>query len=281
MVGDVRTDDGLRSALVRLPSSGGWDGPLGRLVLAEVARRAAREARRVRTVADAADPEYARHLVGVAWECLETQTESVIGARSPWAYVHQVMARAAAVEASARDRMCSPDAARRDSGTAAPHTARRIDEATVLEAMTPLGGDPTGDAATTAAEQELFPARWDPALVDMVEQLVAEGADRATTIEAVEVLLDVLQTTTSRSRVHTTAYRSGELRSLLSRHQVRVLTDLLLGSRREGPRGSAWLLLRQARAEGRRLRLAEAPRPFRDRVVEFAATSCQPLAATA
>jgi hypothetical protein len=82
MVGDVRTDDGLRTALVRLTSSGGWNGPLGRLVLAEVSRRAAREARRTRAVADAADPDYAWHLVGVAWECLETQTESVVGARS-------------------------------------------------------------------------------------------------------------------------------------------------------------------------------------------------------
>jgi hypothetical protein len=149
----------------------------------------------------------------------------------------------------------------------------------VLDAVTPLAADPTGDAATASVEGALFPDRWDPALVDMVDQLVAEGADRATTIEAVEVLLDVLQTTTSRSRVHTAAYRSDELRSLLSRRQVQVLTNLLLGSRREGPRGSAWLLLREARANGHRLRLRQAPRPLRDRVAEFAATARQPLAA--
>jgi hypothetical protein len=41
----VRTDDGLRTALLTPPGSGGWEGPLGLTVLAEVVRRAAREAR--------------------------------------------------------------------------------------------------------------------------------------------------------------------------------------------------------------------------------------------
>lgn len=242
---DLRTDPGLRESLIDLTHDGGWNGPAGRAVLYEFRRLADAIARRAFRGSDIYDPHLVDDLVSVAWEVAHEQTSQVIGADRPWAYVASAMTRAAATEIRAAELLTAPRAAR-DLAGQGQRTARRLgSSAAWLDSIPPRHIDAA-------------PLRqWNPALRALHSELIRAGAPTVLAAEAIDMALDVLQLTLRRSWLHHTAYRDARLGASLSRTQVRALMDLLIGSRRDGPDGSAWLALRRAVAVGRQPTLAE------------------------
>lgn len=237
---DVRTNSGLRNALLELSDARRWNTPLGRQVIAAVGSRARVVAARCSGAADTPRPDMAQTLVGYAWEVLVTQREQVIGARSSWAYVTTAMTRFASAEVRATDLLTS-GAKARGAIDAAAHTATRV------------GDKPMADSGSEVllGTTHMPPVDdWDLGLTALHDQLVRAGANAAAAREAISSGLDILNTTTRRTHLHTHAYRCQRLLGMLGRTGTCALMNLLIGSRREGPAGSAWLALRDAARAG-------------------------------
>ena len=243
---DIRTDQGLRNTLLELSDAGAWNGPTGRALLSHFRRLADAVARRAFRHGDVVDPHLVDHLVSVAWEVTHEQTAQVVAADRPWAYVATAMTRAATSQIRAAGLLTAPRAAT-DLARQAHRTARR------------LGAMPAwlDDVASAHPRDATAPRRWDPALRVLHGELVGAGAPTDASAEAIDLALDVLQQTMRRSWLHHTAYRDPRLSTALSRTQVRALMDLLIGSRRDGPPGSAWLALRRAVSAGKKPILAD------------------------
>ncbi|PSL08184.1 hypothetical protein CLV30_101151 [Haloactinopolyspora alba] len=245
MIFDVRTDDGLRQALARMPQEGGWDGPLGRVVISALWDKASALVNRQRS--DVRDAHRVPHLVGLGWEYLAQHAAYVAGARSPWAVLHTVMRRQARAAELGDELGVSERRARESTRTerrVEAHTATRLG---VDHPPTDHVGDPTQDP-TAGAAVPAWTGGWDAALRELRDQLVAAGAPAAATDDAISAVLDVLSTV-RRSHAHTEVYQSTRLDGL-DRDQRRALLELLIGTRRGGPASSAWLALRQAPERG-------------------------------
>lgn len=271
---DVRTDDGLREALVRVPADGGWDGPIGRAVVDALEQVAYRWVRR----SDIVDSQLAKHLVGVAWEFLATNTETVVGARSPWSLLHAAMRRRGAAEVLGAELCTSARHARKLSETAvrlrlaAPvHTAARVSVETsgIFDAGSDVSADdPVGDQAVRLGDPDGV-SGWDDALRMIYRVLVRAGAPPKQTAEAITAVVDVIGSAESRSRMHTAVYQSPQL-GCLSHDQRRALAELLIGTRRGSPESSVWLTLHRALDGGEQPDVHTHP-GFASRVDAFAA----------
>lgn len=248
MIFDVRTDDGLREALARVPTDGGWDGPVGRLIVAALRGKASELVNRQRS--DVRDPHRVAHLVGHGWEYLATYTTSVAAAHSPWGMLHTAMRRHARAAELADELGVSEQTAKeltRSQRRIEAHTATRLGVDQPPMRRHEQADDPTGDAVTAETELE-EPDDWDDALRLLRDQLVAAGAPPTQTDRAISGVLDVLSSV-RRSHAHTAVYRSNRLEGL-NHDQRRALVELLIGTRRGGPATSAWLSLRRAPDRG-------------------------------
>jgi hypothetical protein len=251
VITDIRTDVGLREALVLLPKRGGWNGPMGQRILMEVRRRARAIVARVARMSHVPQEDLADDLVAFAWEMLSVRLDSVIGAGSPWGVVTTALLRRARNEARAAELLNGSRAARREVEVYAAKAARRYGDWTQLEAHFREVVGPGDDSKASLNE-------WDAGLKALHAELVAAGAPPKAAEEAIEGALELLERGVRRSWVHHAAYRDRRLTAQMNRTQVRALMDLLIGSRRHGAAGSAWLALRQAAQEGRPPRIADA-----------------------
>ncbi|NED96826.1 hypothetical protein G1H11_16075 [Phytoactinopolyspora alkaliphila] len=257
MISDIRTDDGLRDALGRLPAEGGWDGPLGRRIVATLAA-AARHWVRSHTY-DVVDPHRREHLTGVAWEFVATNTSAVIAARSPWGLLITAMRHHAAAEALADELSTSARHAKnlleekvRARLPTPLHSAVRPGLAHETTATQPASSKTNDDPVSHEVLAHLEPdptADWDNALRALYDELLAAGAPSEKTAAAIENVIDASCSTTSRSRMHTAVYRSTSMLDL-THAQRRALTELLIGTRRGGPEQSTWLAIRRSIASG-------------------------------
>ncbi|NEE01209.1 hypothetical protein [Phytoactinopolyspora halotolerans] len=254
---DVRTDDGLREALDEIVSGGGWDGRLGRHLLDALGEASHRWALRRSDVVDA---DLATHLVGVAWEFIATHLEMVKGARSPWRLIHVRMRQHASTEVRAEELCTSARHARKlgESAVRARHaaslrTAARVSPEQMAffdaEVRDRSVMDPVSEQVLQLSEPAGM-ADWDEALRSVHAALVAAGAPPLETAEAISAVVDSVSKAESRSRTHTTVYRSPQL-EWLSPAQRRALAALLIGTRRGGPPSSTWLELHRSHLRDR------------------------------
>ena len=278
---DVSTDRGLQTALLVMETSQAWESALGRAVIDQVHLRARATASAVRRSCDVAMGDLVQALVGRGWEVLVTQREELIDVDRPWGVVVRAMSRAAARDARAAELLTSSSASR-FAVVGGWHTARRfgLDSATVTDRANDAVADPTGEAAVEDRDVD-GTAAWDPALRTLRDELVAAGAPPAMAVEVLAAALDVLSMTTRRSHVHFTAYRDERLTRMLNRAQIRALMDLLIGSRREGPEGSAWLALRAAGRSDQSASLLDAHPQSMSRVQTIAQAWALPAVAAA
>jgi O-acetyl-ADP-ribose deacetylase (regulator of RNase III) len=86
--GDVYTNDGLRAALAQVRREGGWEGPTGSAVIGALRSVAHRW---IAPHGAITDPHRVEHLIGLAWEFLATETDTVLRARSPWSLLRASM----------------------------------------------------------------------------------------------------------------------------------------------------------------------------------------------
>ncbi len=248
MIFDVRTDDGLRQALTRVPREGGWDGPIGRVVITALWGKASGLVARQRS--DVRDAHRVQHLVGLGWEYLAQHTSYVVAAGSPWAVLHTVMRLQARTAELGDELGVSERRAReltRSERRVEAHTATRLGVERAPLQKRRQASDLVDDAAPGESDPE-DTAGWDAALRELRDQLVAAGAPPAATDRAISAVLDVLSTA-RRSHAHTEVYRSSQLDGL-DHEQRRALVELLIGTRRDGPGSSAWLALRRAPERG-------------------------------
>ncbi|SDT37592.1 hypothetical protein [Jiangella sp. DSM 45060] len=251
MITDIRTDEGLREALVLLPTRGGWNGPAGRLILAEVRRRAVTLAARVQRTSDIREESLPDDMVSFAWEVLSSRRDSVIGAGSPWGVVTTALLRRARNEVRAAELLSGSRVARREVEKHGSKTVSRYGDWAEIEAR-------VQDAWGSADARKTAQFEWDEGLKALHAELVAAGAPARAARDAIEGALELLEHGVRRSWLHHVAYRDVRLAAQMSRTQVRALMDLLIGSRRHGAAGSAWLALRQAAQDGRPAKIAEA-----------------------
>lgn len=272
---DVRTDAGLRAALTQVRSDGDWDSPTGRLVVH--ALRAASRRWQARH-ADVVDPHRIEHLVGAAWEMVATHVDAVIGARSPWAFIHAAMWHVSCSTVLADDLGVSERHARHllQSRTLSTlpklHTTVRLGTSQTMEYVPAHTGDSSSDPVADEALDHIEPdptADWDDALKILHDELVSAGAPSVPAAEAIRAAVEAAASTDSPSRMHTQVYRSG-LAGGLDRDQLRALAELVIGTRRGGPGESAWWMLRRSLADGERPALREHPK-LAARVERFAA----------
>lgn len=237
MIFDVRTDDGLRQALARVPWEGAWDGPIGRLIITALWGKASGLVNRQRS--DVHDAHRVQHLVGLGWEYLAQHTAYVVAARSPWAVLHTVM-RLHARTAELGDELGVSERRAREL----TRSERRVEAHTA----TRLGMERAPMQKHRQTSEPEIADDWDAALRELRDQLVVAGAPPVVTDHAISAVLDVLSTV-RRSHAHTEVYRSSQLDGL-DHDQRRALVELLIGTRRDGPGSSAWLALRQAPERG-------------------------------
>ncbi|SDU17526.1 hypothetical protein [Jiangella alkaliphila] len=255
---DASTDEGLKRALRKLHTAEDWNGPVGRAVIDQLRLRALAVVRASRASADLTVAHLVDGLISIGWEIATAQRADILAADRPWGLIVRALARAAVQEVRSAELVTSGDGTRW-AVAGGWHTARRLgmDGAQVTDRLVPARHDPTGDAVTESRPDD--PAvRWDPGLIGLRDELVATGSPRALATELISAALDVLQLTRRRSHVHYTAYRDERLARLLATHQIRALVDLLIGTRRDGPAGSAWLALREAAQAGGPVSLADA-----------------------
>lgn len=233
-------------------------------------------ARGARRSCDVSMAELVDSLVGLGWEVLVAQRDDLVRAERPWGVVVKAMSRAASRDARAAELLTSTGSrAVIDGGW---HTARRFGLDTHAADGAGSDFDPTGDAAVGGSDDD-GTATWDAALRGLRDELVAAGVPVASATEVLASALDVITSTKRRSYVHHTAYRDERLTSMLNREQIRCLIDMLIGSRREGPAGSAWLAMREAAASGSTASLKNAhPQSFA-RVRAIAQAWATPVAA--
>ncbi|WP_053203997.1 hypothetical protein [Jiangella muralis] len=255
---DASSDDGLKRALRQLRTAEDWNGPVGRAVIDQLRLRALAVVRASRASADLAVTYLVDGLISVGWEIATAQRTDILAADRPWGLIVRALARAAVQEVRSAELVTSGDGTRW-AMAGGWHTARRLgmDGAQVTDRLVSAGHDPTAETVTEARSDDPM-ARWDPGLIGLRSELVAAGAPHNMATELISAALDVLQLTRRRSHVHYTAYRDPRLARLLTTHQIRALVDLLIGARREGPAGSAWLALRDAARAGRQVSLAAA-----------------------
>jgi hypothetical protein len=251
VITDIRTDEGLREALALLPTRGGWNGPTGRLILAEVRRRAVTVAAKVQRTSDVREAGLADDMVSFAWEVLSSRRDSVASASSPWGVVTTTLLRRARNEIRAAELLSGSRVARREVERHASKTVSRYGDWAEIEARVQEVSRSAGDPATVSND-------WDEGLKALHAELIAAGAPPRAARDAIEGALELLERGVRRSWVHHMAYRDVRLTAQMSRTQVRALMDLLIGSRRHGAAGSAWLALRQAAQDGRPAKIAEA-----------------------
>lgn len=248
----MRTDEGLRQALGMLAASGNWEGPLGRRVLEQMRLRAMVIAHRVCSDShvSANGNDLADDIVGRAWEAFILRPQDILGSQRPWKVLATILAVAARGEYLA-------DA----FGTNARAARRYVSDSF----RSPLRTDIERDFVHQSAGPLVSGGwRWDVGLRALHDELVREGAPPRLAVEAINAALDILGESMRRSWIHTRAYRDERLTRMLSHDQIRALIDLLIGSRREGSEGSAWLALRDAAQDARPLRLADVhPRSVR------------------
>jgi hypothetical protein len=231
-VTDVRTDEGLRAAVREVVRCASWEIPAGRRLLTELRVRSARRAAAVsRRVSVDLSVGLVDDMTSLAWELLATQTQSVLGAEQPWAYLMSAAAQALTNEARAQRYLTGSSTVR---GAGRVHVPRHVNPigAAAAEVETELYGhaaamcleSPRPVAAGTKR------ARWLDAFVGL---LAEHGADRAVTSAAVDRISELAQTT---SAWRETVVRRDQVLSRLGLcpDQAGALSALVFGSRRSG-----------------------------------------------
>lgn len=249
-VSDVRTDDGLSTALAAVNAARSWEGPAGSMVLEEVRRRAVRVAAHVASKTGVrCDRTLVHDVVAAAWAVLSTQTQQVGAAERRWAYVMSAAGKTVLSEAWGQRHLTSATKAR---GEARAWMPRHVDPVGV--AGTDLDRVLQQPLATPAASQVGDPG---PAgmVGEFVDVLVAAGADRATATAAVDRMSELLPNWPN--RWETTARRDPVLADLgLSPDQASALVALLAGSRRSGRSDGLLAAIRDAHDTGRPLEVS-------------------------
>jgi hypothetical protein len=194
-------------------------------------------------------------MTSLAWELLATQTQSVLGAEQPWAYLMSAAAQALTNEARAQRCL---------TGTATIRGAGRVH---VPRHMNPIG------ASAAEVESELFghPALTCPELrrpagttragwFDAFVGLLAEyGADPVVTVAAVDRISELADTESK--WWETVARRDPVLARLgLCPDQAGALAGLLFGSRRSGRSDGLLKDVIDAHQRGSRAELTPAQR---------------------
>jgi hypothetical protein len=231
-VTDVRTDEGLRAAVREVARCASWEIPAGWRLLTELRVRSARRAAAVsRRVSVDLSVELVDDMMSLAWELLATQTQSVLGAEQPWAYLMSAAAQALTNEARAQRYLTGNSTIR---GAGRVHVPRHVNPigAAAAEVETEL----YGHAAATCPESPrpvvagTKRASWLDAFVDL---LAEHGADPAVTSAAVDRISELAETT---SAWRETVVRRDQVLSRLGLcpDQAGALSALVFGSRRSG-----------------------------------------------
>lgn len=264
-LGDLRTGEGLREALRRLPAEGGWSGPLGRRVLIAVGDLCGRLAVSVERRVEGCyhDPDRAADLTARAWELLTTSREVIIGAANPWAYLTRSVLRAG-VNAGVGDRLLVRDVVVRGGGARSVLPPIRVgDEVRALDRCPgpydPPASPPLGESRHA-----------DSSLAALVEVLVAAGAQERVTWAAIDRIADVVS-------MHRHGRREAAVTSDrvlaelgLSSEQSSALLALLTGTRRGGVEQSLWLRLRKQPRDERGRYAATVTPAVRARIQRYA-----------
>jgi hypothetical protein len=282
---DPHSDERLRQAVRALGSSGSWDQPAGRRLLAEIRRRAARNAAHVASSTGVAT---SRGLVDdvllAAWTVLHRHGDKVLVAERPWAYLmssaqkqvidevraQQLLTNAATVRGRAREVLPSivrpVGTTASDLAAAFRHEPRGEDASGTKRKVVPQIGrhDHTPLVAPRTEFAEIGePAGREPWFVAFVDLLVDHGADQTVTVAAVDRLADLFAV----SYVgwwEWAARRDPILAHLgLSPDQCGALVALLAGSRRyrhNGKQDSLLAAVRSATENGPPVQLSRSQR---------------------
>ena len=255
-VADVRTDQGLRTALAEVTRSCSWEAQSGVMILDEVRRRGVRLAAHVASRTGArGDRGLVDDVVASAWTVMSTQTDQVLGADRPWSYVMAAAGRMVRAEAWSQRFLTSPTRVR---GEARGWMPRHVDAigATAQE-LESLPGRGHLDASPIDVDHAPPRCGWLDAFVSV---LVNAGADPASTAAAVDRVSEVL-TSVDSHRWETAARRDPVLAGLgLSPVQGGALVALMSGSRRSGRSDSLLVAVRAAHETGEPVVLTFAQR---------------------
>jgi hypothetical protein len=265
---DLRIDEGLRQAVRAVGESDSWDRPVGRRLLAEIRRRAVRNAAHVAVATGAA---MGRGLVDdvllAAWLVLRRDSDKVLSAARPWAYLMTSAQKQVLDEVRAQQLLTNTASIRGRAREVLPSVVRPVgttatDLATVFR-HEPRGTDPAGDPARIArqvrkheqsplvagGEQDTSAPLRDrePWFVAFIDLLVDMGADEAVTV-AVDRLADLFGVTYV-GWWEWAARRDRVLAQLgLSPDQCGALVALIAGSRRYRHNGKRDSLLGAVRS---------------------------------
>ena len=297
---DLRTEEGMRHAVRAISQSGSWDQAAGRRLLAEIRRRAARNAAHVATATGVAmERGLVDDVLLAAWLVLRRHGDKVLAAARPWAYLMSSAQKQVLDEVRAQQLLTNTASIRGRAREVLPSVVRPIgttttDLATALR-HEPRGADRTGDAARMVRQvrqhnqQPLVAGsgaaggpiplakreRWFAAFIDL---LVSHGADKATTVAAVDRLADLFATTYL-GWWEWAARRDPILARLgLSPDQCGALVALLAGSRRyrhNGKHDSLLAAVRAATESGHPVKLSPVQQR---RLATFTGIGCRPLA---
>lgn len=212
---DIHTDDGLRRMLDRQTGSDWWDTQPGRHLLTEIRHRAVRNAAHIASSTGVAtDRDLVDDVVATAWIVLRRHRDKVLAAARPWAYLMSSAQKDVYGEVRAKQLLTNTASIRGRAREVLPQVVRPIGS-TPVELAVAFRHEPSGELGDTGRTQVSCQVRrheqtplqtassspenyhrqrksWFVAFVDM---LVSHGADRETTIAAVERLADVFGVT--------------------------------------------------------------------------------------
>jgi hypothetical protein len=294
---DPRSNDGLRDALRSVEQSGSWDVAAGRRLLAEIRRRAVRNAAHV---AAATGVPHGRGLVDdvllAAWEVLRRHGDKVLAAARPWAYLMSSAQKQVLDEVRAQQLLTNAASIRGRAREVLPRIVRPVG-CTATDLATALRHEPSGADATSPArvirqigrhEQPPLVATTDeqngatphgkrePWFNAFVDLLVKHGANRSTSVAAVDRLADLFGATYL-GWWEWAARRDPILAQLgLTPDQCGALVALLAGSRKYRHNGKHDSLLASVRSATDNGSAAELSDAQRRRVAAFAGTVPQP-----
>src|SRR5690625_1876453 len=172
---DIRTNEGLREALVRLQHTGDWDGMLGRQVLEQVTVRCFMAVRHVHSGSSAPSGDHRSHahsLVSRTWEKLVGDPAWAVGADKPWGLVVTFIR-----DEARRERLMD---------TFGEGKVERVRDWTRrVQAQPPIRvGWPTDlDDAPVRQQPQARTHRWDAGLEALHEELMEAGAPSVSAAE--------------------------------------------------------------------------------------------------
>jgi hypothetical protein len=281
---DPSTDDGLRHMVRVVRRSNSWEHPAGQRLLAEIRRRAVRNAAHVASSTGAA---MGRGLVDdvllAAWMVLRRHGDKVLAAGRPWAYLmssaqkqvidevraQQLLTNAASIRGRAREVLPSlvrpVGCTATDLATALRHKASGADASRPAQVIRQIGRhEPPPLVAATDEQNRATPhCKREPWFNAFVDLLVSHGANRSTTVAAVDRLSDLFAATYL-GWWEWAARRDPILAQLgLTPDQCGALVALVARSRRyrhTGKRDSLLAAVRSVTEQGRAMKLSDAQR---------------------